>query len=81
MGIPSVLGTFQRTAPPLRGIFQSPHHSMAVDRGLALHKMIRLLVLGLGGERSAAMWPWHPGNLGSIWGAFSTTVGEEINHD
>lgn len=31
-------------------IFQSPHHSMAVDRGLALHKMIRLLVLGLGGE-------------------------------
>eukprot|EP00435_Cladocopium_sp_Y103_P027985 s1166_g6.t4 len=31
-------------------IHQSPHHSMAVDRGLALHKMIRLLVLGLGGE-------------------------------
>eukprot|EP00931_Biecheleriopsis_adriatica_P037100 TRINITY_DN2129_c0_g1_i1.p1 TRINITY_DN2129_c0_g1~~TRINITY_DN2129_c0_g1_i1.p1 ORF type:complete len:813 (-),score=199.50 TRINITY_DN2129_c0_g1_i1:286-2724(-) len=31
-------------------IFQNPHHTMAVDRGLALHKMIRLLVLGLGGE-------------------------------
>lgn len=27
---------------------------MAVDRGLALHKMIRLLVLGLGGQRSGA---------------------------
>lgn len=31
-------------------IFQNPHHTMAVDRGLALHKMIRLLVQGLGGE-------------------------------
>ena len=31
-------------------LHQSPHHSMAVDRGLALHKMIRLLVLGLGGD-------------------------------
>lgn len=31
-------------------IHQTPHHTMAVDRGLALHKMIRLLVLGLGGE-------------------------------
>eukprot|EP00929_Paragymnodinium_shiwhaense_P042980 TRINITY_DN22156_c0_g2_i1.p1 TRINITY_DN22156_c0_g2~~TRINITY_DN22156_c0_g2_i1.p1 ORF type:complete len:1969 (-),score=563.19 TRINITY_DN22156_c0_g2_i1:210-6116(-) len=28
----------------------SPYPSMCVDRGLALHKMIRLVVLGLGGE-------------------------------
>merc|ERR1719330_1577840 len=27
-----------------------PQPSMCVDRGLALHKMLRLLVLGLGGE-------------------------------
>ena len=25
-------------------------HSMAVDRGVALHKMIRLITIGLGGE-------------------------------
>ncbi|CAE7403241.1 GBE1 [Symbiodinium natans] len=31
-------------------ILQTPHHTMPVDRGLALHKMIRLLVQGLGGE-------------------------------
>jgi len=31
-------------------LFTSPQPSMVVDRGLALHKMIRLLVLGLGGE-------------------------------
>jgi len=31
-------------------LIQSPTPSMCVDRGLALHKMIRLLVLGLGGE-------------------------------
>lgn len=31
-------------------IHVNPQHTMAVDRGLALHKMIRLLVLGLGGE-------------------------------
>mmetsp|Transcript_58518 Transcript_58518/g.127101 ORF Transcript_58518/g.127101 Transcript_58518/m.127101 type:complete len:808 (-) Transcript_58518:351-2774(-) len=31
-------------------LVQSPQHSMCIDRGLALHKMIRLLVLGLGGE-------------------------------
>ncbi|CAE7789014.1 GLC3, partial [Symbiodinium necroappetens] len=31
-------------------VFTSPQPSMCVDRGLALHKMIRLLVLGLGGE-------------------------------
>mmetsp|Transcript_13633 Transcript_13633/g.30989 ORF Transcript_13633/g.30989 Transcript_13633/m.30989 type:complete len:1989 (-) Transcript_13633:86-6052(-) len=29
---------------------QSPTPSMCIDRGLSLHKMIRLLVLGLGGE-------------------------------
>ena len=37
------------TKKSYKGIFQTPHHTMAVDRGLALHKMIRLLVLGLGG--------------------------------
>mmetsp|Transcript_108130 Transcript_108130/g.271999 ORF Transcript_108130/g.271999 Transcript_108130/m.271999 type:complete len:2009 (+) Transcript_108130:103-6129(+) len=31
-------------------LFTSPQPSLCVDRGLALHKMIRLLVLGLGGE-------------------------------
>jgi len=31
-------------------LYTSPTPSMCVDRGLALHKMIRLLVLGLGGE-------------------------------
>eukprot|EP00929_Paragymnodinium_shiwhaense_P058142 TRINITY_DN2911_c0_g1_i2.p1 TRINITY_DN2911_c0_g1~~TRINITY_DN2911_c0_g1_i2.p1 ORF type:complete len:816 (-),score=181.57 TRINITY_DN2911_c0_g1_i2:519-2966(-) len=31
-------------------LFQTPQPSMVVDRGLALHKMVRLLVLGLGGE-------------------------------
>lgn len=31
-------------------IHQSPTPSMVVDRGLSLHKMIRMLVLGLGGE-------------------------------
>jgi 1,4-alpha-glucan branching enzyme len=31
-------------------LHQTPVASMCVDRGLALHKMIRLLVLGLGGE-------------------------------
>jgi 1,4-alpha-glucan branching enzyme len=31
-------------------LFTQPQPSMVVDRGLALHKMIRLLVLGLGGE-------------------------------
>ena len=30
--------------------FTSPFPSMCVDRGLALHKMIRLIVLALGGE-------------------------------
>mmetsp|Transcript_78474 Transcript_78474/g.202083 ORF Transcript_78474/g.202083 Transcript_78474/m.202083 type:complete len:1723 (+) Transcript_78474:46-5214(+) len=31
-------------------LIQSPTASMCVDRGLSLHKMLRLLVLGLGGE-------------------------------
>lgn len=31
-------------------LFVHPQHTPPVDRGLALHKMIRLLVLGLGGE-------------------------------
>jgi len=31
-------------------IVHSPQHSLCVDRGLALHKMMRLLVLALGGE-------------------------------
>eukprot|EP00928_Gymnodinium_smaydae_P040898 TRINITY_DN276_c0_g2_i1.p1 TRINITY_DN276_c0_g2~~TRINITY_DN276_c0_g2_i1.p1 ORF type:complete len:1466 (+),score=392.54 TRINITY_DN276_c0_g2_i1:181-4398(+) len=31
-------------------IVQSPQPSLVIDRGLSLHKMIRLLVLGLGGE-------------------------------
>jgi len=31
-------------------VFTSPFPSMCVDRGLALHKMIRLIVLSLGGE-------------------------------
>jgi len=31
-------------------LIQSPNHSLCVDRGLALHKMIRLIVLALGGE-------------------------------
>jgi len=31
-------------------LFSQPQASMCVDRGLSLHKMIRLLVLGLGGE-------------------------------
>lgn len=61
-------------------LHQSPHHSMAVDRGLALHKMIRLLVLGLGGRpRTGGKGRFLMDSQGFSWvfGGFLRVLGQE----